>query len=65
MDVPEVKLSVTLKGTDFSLININDHLRPENAVIREEVVRRFNNNVLEPVLWGGWIQQGYLIQKTW
>ena len=42
--------------TDSFLININDHLRPENAVITKQVFRKYNNNSLEPVFLRCWIQ---------
>ena len=52
MDLPKVKISVR---TDSSLIDIDDHhLRPENAVITKELVRKFNINSLEPILFEMW-----------
>ena len=41
MDAPDVKISVNI---------ISDHLRPENTVTTKELVRKLNNNLLEPVL---------------
>ena len=42
-------MSVTSKEEDPSLLNLNDHLRPENRVITKESVRKFIKNSLELV----------------
>ena len=41
MDALDVKISVN---------TINHYLRPENIVSTKELVRKLNNNLLEPVL---------------
>ena len=35
------QLSVTLKSEDPSLLDINNHLRPENTIITKELVKKF------------------------
>ena len=54
MYVMEVKISVTI---------INGHLRPENTVITKELVRKLNNNLLQPVPLIDWIPLDYLNQN--
>ena len=40
----DVKISFTAKGGDNSLLDINDHLRPENAIITKEIFSIFQRN---------------------
>ena len=44
MDALVVKISVTTKITDSSLININKHLRLKNAITIKELVRKCIND---------------------
>ena len=45
--VQAVKIAVSLKEANSSLININEHFQPENAIITKQIVGRFENNSLK------------------
>ena len=48
-EMPDTKISITEKLGDPSLLEMNNHLKPENIVITSnKQVKKFNNNSLEP-----------------
>ena len=50
VEEPDVKLSMSATCRDPSLLEISNHLWPKNIIVTKKLVRNFQKNSLEPIL---------------
>ena len=48
--VPDIRISMTAKRGDSSVLGINNHFSLKNNAVAMELIRTFQNNSLKPAL---------------